>query len=172
MIAGKYVATVIEHSLGRSEQKGTHFIGVRFGVGEGEQRETIGARIWMTDESMHIARKSLSAMGFDCDKQELSALEENPILLAGNRCEIDVQEEEYKGVPQLKVKWINALPKPGAPNELAALTKKLRAAKKKRDPDDEAAVADDAKRGTGTPPVNPKTGKPYTEEELDAEVPF
>ncbi len=133
MITGKQTGIVIKTEYGHSEQKGTPRFRVYFEVENmiDGTREAIHGDIYLTDKAMGMARKSLKALGFDPDKQDLDALVSNPNLLTGNKATLDIQEEhDQKGNPRLKVAFINPLPKPPEKDELKKLSQALRDVKK------------------------------------------
>lgn len=105
MIEGIHNAVVVEHRTVTSPG-GTPYVLVTFQLND---NETIQARIFLTEKAAGIARKSLKAIGFDPDKQDLSALDENQHLLTGREAELDIREEEYRGRTSLKVAFINPI---------------------------------------------------------------
>ena len=131
---------VVSHKIGTA-RSGTRSVDVRFMVEDGEGWEIVG-NIWLTDKAWEMARKSLKAIGFDVDKQSTKLLDTNKELLAGNKCNITVAEEEYKGKTSLKVKFINPLSEAPSEDIFAKWDKKLREAKKK--PDETTGEVEDA----------------------------
>jgi hypothetical protein len=101
---------------------------VVFQVGE----EKISHRIWMTEKALKHARKTLKVLGFDPDTQDCGELDTKPQLLAGAKCSIVVEHEEYNDEVRAKVQWVNSLRKPADANVMARMTKALRAAKSKK----------------------------------------
>jgi hypothetical protein len=79
-----------------------------------------------SEKSAQVCRKSLSAMGFSMDTQDLGELQKNPALLKGNSCRAVVEENEYKGNISNRISWINAIPKAASEDALARATAKLR----------------------------------------------
>lgn len=128
MNPGTHVARVLEHSIKISENTGTWSVYVLFELED--SKEKIGGYVWLTDKAMGIARKSLKAIGFDPDAQNISVLDDDPVLLAGNRCQLDIAEETYKDETSMKVKWINPIPKPKSKKSMDQFTTALRNAKK------------------------------------------
>lgn len=127
MRPGKHVGTVIKHTYGHSAQKGTPHFHVEFQVDSDTGSEMIAGDIWLTDAAMGMARKSLKAMGYDPDTQDLDALVDNPALLMGHKVTLEIVEEEGRdGEWRLKVAFINAVAGPVAPDELKRLSKSLR----------------------------------------------
>ena len=124
MRPGKYIATVQSHQLTNSKA-GTWGVLVNFTVDE----EEISGTIWLTGKAMGIARKSLKAIGFDPDTENISILNLDHGHLTGHQCEIDVQEETYQGVERLKIAWINPLPRELTDDDAMTLTESLRNAK-------------------------------------------
>lgn len=133
MNEGIYTGVVVQHSIGVSNsEKQTPFVLIKFKL-EGTE-EFINAWVYIVagnDNNLRIARKSLKAIGFDPDAQDIGELQSNQTLLAGNKCELDIAAEEYNGSSKLKVKWINPLRKTAEKSQLAALTKGLRSVKGK-----------------------------------------
>lgn len=139
MQEGIYTGIVQQHSVGVSNgEKQTPFVFIKFKLKGTE--EFINAWVYIVagnNKNLRIARKSLKAIGFDPDTQDVGQLQSNPTLLAGKECELELGSEEYNGSTQIKVKWINPLRKPVEQNQLAALTKGLRSVKSKDSDDDE-----------------------------------
>lgn len=79
-----------------------------------------------SEKSAQICRKSLSAMGFSMDAQDLGELQKNPALLKGNACRVVIEEAEWKGNVSNRISWINAIPKPAGKSLLAQAQAKLR----------------------------------------------
>ena len=79
-----------------------------------------------SEKSAQICRKSLSAMGFSMDNQDLGDLQKNPAMLKGNVCRVVIEENEYKGNVSNRISWINAIPKPAGKSLLAQAQAKLR----------------------------------------------
>ena len=132
---GKWEATVKSHFIDALESTGNWFVGIEFKVGEMD----LQGRIWLTgddpdkkDKRMRMARKSLKAIGFDPDTEDIKLLGENQTKLAGNVCQVTVVEEEYKGETSLKLKWINSPPEPATDDFYEGINKGLRAVKSKK----------------------------------------
>jgi hypothetical protein len=138
MHAGIFTGIVQKHSLGKSNgEKQTPFILLNFKLKGTE--EFINAWLYLTsnEKNLRIVRKSLKAVGFDPDKQEVADLQTNPTLLAGNECELELAEEVYNNQVSIKVKWINLPRKPLDELETAGLTDSLRSVKGKDDVDED-----------------------------------
>lgn len=135
MTPGKKSATVLEHSIQIAQNSGTWSVAVLFDVEDtdGSKANMLG-HIWLTKKADKIARKSLKAIGFDPDSDNLTVLDENPVLLAGKKCEVVVAEEEFKGEKQLKIQWINPVGKPKSKDEMDKMTQMLRDAKSEGEP--------------------------------------
>lgn len=132
MEAGKCVGTVLHHMLEQNQNTGNWYISVMFQL-EGDEK--ISAKIYINPQSegcMRIARKSLSAMGFNCDEQSMTELDNNQTLLKGGKVELDIGVDNYQGQEYLKVNWINKIPEPKAPDLLDSFDKALRNAKKRK----------------------------------------
>lgn len=127
MIPGKYTATVLRHDFGHSSQKGTPHFHVSFEVLSETGSESVAGDIWLTEAAMGMARKSLKAMGFDPDTEDLQTLVDNPIKLIGRECSIVVVEEEGQdGEFRTKVAFINPLSEPPKAGEIAGIAKALK----------------------------------------------
>jgi hypothetical protein len=79
-----------------------------------------------SEKSAQICRKSLSAMGFSMDTQDLGELQKNPAMLKGNACRVVVEENDYKGNVTNRISWINAIPKAAGKSLLEKAQAKLR----------------------------------------------
>lgn len=139
MQEGFYTGIVQQHSIGISNgEKQTPFVLIKFKL-EGTE-EYINAWVYIVagnEKNLRIARKSLKAIGFDPDTQDIGELQSNQTLLAGNKCELELGSEEYNGSTSIKVKWINHFKKPVEQKQLAALTKGLRSVKSKDTEEDD-----------------------------------
>ena len=139
MNEGIYTGVVVQHSIGVSNsEKQTPFVLIKFRL-DGTD-EHINAWVYIVagnENNLRIARKSLKAIGFDPDKQDIGELQTNPTLLAGHKCELELASEDYKGNSTIKVKWINPERKHADKSQLALMTKGLRAVKSKDKDEDE-----------------------------------
>ncbi len=139
MNEGIYTGVVVQHSIGVSNgEKQTPFVLIKFKLKGTE--EHINAWVYIVagnEKNLRIARKSLKAIGFDPDTQDIGLLQSNPTLLAGKECELELAAEEYNGSTTIKVKWINTPRKPVEKSMLATLTKGLRSVKSKDVDEDE-----------------------------------
>lgn len=139
MNEGIHTGIVMQHSIGVSNgEKQTPFVLIKFKLKGTE--EYINAWVYIVagnEKNLRIARKSLKAIGFDPDKQDIGELQSNPTMLAGKECDLDIAPEEYNGNTTMKVKWINPLHKTADQKQLAALTKGLRSVKSKNDEDED-----------------------------------
>ena len=155
MNPGTYSATVIKTRFGEAST-GTPFISVQFSVTDDTGTvEEIWGNIYLSPKAMPMARKSLKAIGFDIDNRSLCDLEDQPEILASNECEIVVDEEEYRGVASLKVKYINRKRTKLGRETLSRYDAALRAAKH-QDED----VGDSAGLPTEDFPEGPKAAPP------------
>ena len=132
----KLIGTVARCALSANEDGTKVSLGVIFDV-DGDQ---VWGRIHFTEKSMELARKSLKSIGFDPDAHALDEFQRDPKLCVGNKAEIVIEDHEYNGKTSLRVKWINALPKPVEKNILAGITRSLRLAKKRDDVENESEV--------------------------------
>lgn len=73
--------------------------------------EKVYSKVYITEKSYGIARARLKKAGFDVDTQELSDIEADPSLLAGNEVLVDVTEEEYNGKPVTRCEIVTDRPK-------------------------------------------------------------
>ena len=80
--------------------------------------------IFLTDKSMGIARTQLKACGFDVDKYDIDALDDDQTMLAGNKIPLII--EEYNGKIRAGINLNRSVDKDKRPS----ITKKLRDAKK------------------------------------------
>jgi hypothetical protein len=127
---GKHIGKVIKVTFGHSSQKGTPHFAVEFQVESDTGLEVVTGNIWLTEAAMGIARKSIKAIGFDPDVEELQILVDNPMKLTGNDAMLTVVEEERKdGEYEMRVAFIDPIPGPPKPGELASFTKAIRAVK-------------------------------------------
>jgi len=83
--------------------------------------------IYLTEKSIGMARASLKACGFDCDKQDLAEIDCTPPCLHGKV--VDLIAEEWNGKLRLSIDLNRRMEKA----QLSSLTKKLRDVKKKPD---------------------------------------
>lgn len=101
-------------------------VAVRFQSGEVGQKDLYATK---SPKSAAIARKSLKAMGFDCDNRSLDEIIANRKLLAGAKIRAVVEEHEWNGNITNRIAWLNAIPKPPNKEALSKLTSALRNAK-------------------------------------------
>lgn len=87
---GKHNVKIISHTVRGIGDKDAVSIQAQMDDGE-----TLDVLVWLTNKSMGIARRALGLCGFDCDKQSICDLADNPRLLAGRR--VDILVEEYNG---------------------------------------------------------------------------
>lgn len=170
MEAGIYTAQVVEHAIRQSPIQGTWYIDVLFKLVGSD--EIINGHVWLTEKSMGIARKSLKAMGFDIDTFDLSHLQENHTLLAGNKCKIDIQLDDQG--KELRVKWINPLGDTPSKQVFDNLTQQLRTVKKANGPDGKPkppASKKTLKEAIGEAKGTPQKPQP-PQEGSDEDVPF
>lgn len=85
LIEGPVKGTILKNYLDK-DGKGQTFVNLKFSFQDDEQ--TLYHRIYITPKSAGIARGKLRKCGFDLDKQKLSEIEQNDVLLCGN--EVDV----------------------------------------------------------------------------------
>ena len=120
---GRYSAKVIDASLGESStEKRTPFVSLYLETEEGAH---IGAWLYLSEAAFNRSLETMQkCFAFDGDFENVRAL-------VGKPCSIVVEEEnDDKGKPQMRVKWINPIgggAKP-APEGLAAkLTQRAKA---------------------------------------------
>lgn len=101
-------------------------VAVKFQSGEVGQKDLYATK---SPKSAAIARKSLKAMGFDCDKRELDEIVKNRSLLKGAKVRAVVEEHEWNGNITNRIAWLNAIPKTPDKSGLGKLTSALRNAK-------------------------------------------
>lgn len=122
--------TVVLRELRFSEEDGG-FISIGFKV---EFKD--GEKGWKfvnnkTDKGLQHMRKTLKAVGFDCDKNDLASLMQNPEALYEAECEAVVGENNYKGVISNRIDWLNPLKRKPSADALAKLTQAVREVKGK-----------------------------------------
>lgn len=83
-----------------------------------------------SEKGLQFMRKTLKAIGFDPDKNDLSHLAGNPEVLNGVECEAVVGENDWNGKITNRIDWINPIRKKPAAEKLAGLTNALRNVKK------------------------------------------
>jgi hypothetical protein len=116
--------------------------------------------IWLSSASMGMARSQLKALGFDCDKNDLSEIGDT-ISLVGVEVDVQLKEEDYKGRISLKITRFGGA-SPPTPKALADATAALRAAKK-------AAAATGAYSAPEPPEAKPVDPVPSAPED---DIPF
>lgn len=112
MRLGTHEVAVDCHNVSINPNTGTWTARFWFVWEEDGEPQKIAGNVYFTEKAIRIARKSLKALGFNPDTQKIADLDENQTLLRGNRCEIEIVEEEYpegSGEVSIKVKWINAI---------------------------------------------------------------
>lgn len=136
MKAGNYTGTIDEHGTDTSSS-GLPFIWFDveivdesgFGV-VGRCKAFLGGRDEdKTKTAIRMARATLRLCGFDPDTQDVTALDENPHLLKGNKIPVRVSQKEYQG--KFYDNYDIALPRGVDKKQASALTSALRAAKSK-----------------------------------------
>lgn len=155
---GRYKAKVIMTVL-EEDPKGQTYIMASFDV----EDEKHSKRIYLTEAAMGIARAQLKAMGFDVDHQSLSELDQNPVLLAGNECEVEFGPWESAEGTVMQIKGIFKKREPKTADFLSKLDKQLREVKKT----DQAAPA--KKTATKAPAKAQVKGAPP---EDGSDIPF
>ncbi len=105
--AGRHEVRVVSHALTKSGQKGTPCVAVTFEDDVGQRITWFG---YLTDAALEWTLKALAAMGWDSNASDgrIDSLNGTD-LLAGNRVEIVVEEEEYEGKLRPKVRWVNEI---------------------------------------------------------------
>lgn len=83
-----------------------------------------------TDKGLQHMRKTLKAVGFDPDQNDLAFLMQNPESLYDSECEAVVGENNYKGVITNRIDWLNPIKKKPTPIALQGLTNAIRNVKK------------------------------------------
>lgn len=103
MEEGRYKAKILENDI-RSAGTGTPFVYLLLEI-EGEQA---AANVWLSKNSINMARAQLRACGFDNKTESLTVLKESRTHLAGRIVDVEVAEEEYRGHVQMKVKILTS----------------------------------------------------------------
>lgn len=117
---GLYEVEIVSHEFQVKGDKETFVLHTRT-VDTGEDMEVL---IWFSEKAMGIARAALKICGFDCDARELTELDQDTTLLAGQRFTASV--EDYRGRNSIGV-LLRSKPTTG---RLAAMSDALRQAKK------------------------------------------
>lgn len=106
---GKHHVQVIGASLTASS---TGTMGIRFDFENDDG--TIDHTLWVTERTVDRVRENLATLGYSSqlfdDPANLDRIQE---ITLGNECQMVVEDEEYKGKIESKVKWINALGRNG-----------------------------------------------------------
>lgn len=141
MRAGTFPATVLKTTFTTSQKKKTPGFLVDVTVHDDEEGDFDHfGYIWIskeTEKSLRMARKSMKAIGWDIDNDDLKALADLPLALKGKKCEVVIVEEVYNDQATLKIAFFNEPSKPGDPSLLDDLTKALRSVKSKKADHDE-----------------------------------
>lgn len=149
MRLGKHRVKVDCHSVEINPNTDTWAVRIWFVWEEDGEPQKIAGNVYFTEKGIRIARKSLKAMGFDPDIQNVRDLDNDQTLLRGNECEIELSEEEWQGNTSIKVKWINAIKTEAqVKKEVGNIDNMLRAAKAK--PKDQAGRS----RAADNPPAD------------------
>lgn len=90
---GVYDAEIVSTGLG-STNKDSAYVSVLCRI----EDDQISAKIWLTEKSMGMAKKALKLCGFDIEKQELSALRDDPFVLAGKSIKVEITEDPKYGM--------------------------------------------------------------------------
>lgn len=119
MIEGdrSYLVRVVSAQTTKSKEKGTLGLHLGFGCDDGQ----IGHTIWITPSSKESAKRSLLNMGLsEADIGNVEFWRAPHTFLDSAECRIQTETEDYKGKPQVRVKWINkAVFIPAAPDDAA-----------------------------------------------------
>ena len=124
--------TIVSHSLAES-QNGTPYVKLKVNI----EDEVVDVAVYLSDKAAGMARRALRLCGFDIDTESVYTLQTNTRKLAGNKVEINVHEEEWKG--KVKVKYDIAIVDPALKeSSVAGLDAMLRAAKADEESEEEA----------------------------------
>ena len=131
----RYKATVVSTAL-EQDNNGKPYIYATLKI----EDEAHSKRIYLTEAAMGIARAQLKAMGFDCDKYSLKEIDENPLLLQHQECEVDFKPWESNDGVVLQINGIYGKKEPKTQDFISKLDSELKAAKgtptkKKTNPD-------------------------------------
>lgn len=129
MEPGTYIAKVLEHDVLINEKSGNWYIAFLLEV-DGEKMHH---SIYLTPKAAGMARGQLKAVGFDSDKRSTAELSENKFLLAGAKCEVVVEDQEYNGKVYTRIARIQTPKVKLGKKDASSLDKMLREAKKNRD---------------------------------------
>lgn len=126
---GVYQATVLNHWW-KTAQTGTPGLAVTVSLeDEFGGSEEITGTIWMSKNTMAMARGQLRALGFDPDTQHVGDIGAS-IDLSGNRCEVTLKEKDFRGQVSIEIYRFGKPLPPPTPAQLDAVQTALRAAKK------------------------------------------
>jgi hypothetical protein len=130
---GTYTAKVVQHWIDVIPPTDKLVIKIKFQLDD-DPTMFFTAALWPTsgDGGARIARKSLSVLGYDCDKQDIVMLDEQKELLAGRPAALVIEVDDYAGDGSLKVAWINAISRPKGKDKYDAINQALRGAKKRK----------------------------------------
>lgn len=143
LATGTYHATV-EKTWFTTSQAGTPGLCVKVSIeDEWDKDVSLIGTIWLSEKAMPMARRQLRALGFDPDANDLDAIGDT-IDLVGNKVDVQLKEESYKGRTELRISMFGGNAPPPSKQALSAASAALRAAKKKPDaanPEPEAPPA-------------------------------
>lgn len=123
-------ATIVSHSV-YTKENGTVDVSVKV---EFAPQDSLTAHIYITEKSKGMARAALKKCGFDPDEQDVWDLDDRPTLLAGNKVQVDVFDDDYNGKTRRKAEIVIERQRPDV-NKMKKATMLLREAKSA---DDEA----------------------------------
>ena len=127
---GTYTGRIVDHWFDKSSKKNTPGLWVKIAIaGEWEDEVELTGTIWLSENAMGMARKSLRACGLDLDKFKIWDLADK-VSLVGNQCSVTLEEEEYKGRTTVKITGFGSQRQLPTMQELVRLQAALDAAKK------------------------------------------
>lgn len=119
--AGKYTAKAVEGAWGKSKEKGTPMVAVRFAFDNDGSQEHLWWTGYLTNTVCPSGKtvsentfETLALLGYNDEKALVNDDNGNPCFTCPEHLEdkevsITVEVEDYNGKPQHKIKWINAL---------------------------------------------------------------
>lgn len=109
LAAGTYLAKPVECSVGKSKDKGTPFIAIKFEIKDGEKNHYLTWNGYITDKTKKRTIEAIVTCGFR--GTDLTQIAAGHGLDFAKQVQVVVEEELYEkdGKMYPKIKWINDL---------------------------------------------------------------